>query len=373
MSDKLRVAVIGHTGRGNYGHALDTAWLSVPQTEIVAVADPDEAGLREAAARLKTDRTFSSYRTMLDEVRPDIVAICPRWVDQHAEMAVAAAEHGAHFLIEKPFCRSPAEADRILAACHRHKVHFKVAHPTRFSPLIQTVRQLIADGAIGDVLEFRARGKEDARGGTLDLWVLGSHVLDMVHAISGRPDWCQATVFQQGEPATAEDVVDGAEGLGPMAGDEVHAMFGWNGGGPVAWFDSRRNMAGKPSRYGLQIFGTRGVIEILEAPMPSVMILQDAGWSPGRSGANWTPVSTAGIGQPEPLQDPVYRQRHGMAIRALLAAVEQRGTEPDQDETAARDVVEMISAVAESHRRRQPVSLPLVQRENPYQLMLEPA
>ena len=33
-----RVAVIGHTGRGNYGHGLDTVWQKIPGTEIVAVA-----------------------------------------------------------------------------------------------------------------------------------------------------------------------------------------------------------------------------------------------------------------------------------------------------------------------------------------------
>ena len=41
-----RVAVIGHTGKGNYGHGIDTVWLKVPQCEIVAVADADEKGSR---------------------------------------------------------------------------------------------------------------------------------------------------------------------------------------------------------------------------------------------------------------------------------------------------------------------------------------
>ena len=41
-ADKARVAVIGHTGRGNYGHGLDTVWLHVPEATIVGVADPNE-------------------------------------------------------------------------------------------------------------------------------------------------------------------------------------------------------------------------------------------------------------------------------------------------------------------------------------------
>ena len=33
------MGVIGHTGRGNYGHGLDTVWQKLPDTEIEAVAD----------------------------------------------------------------------------------------------------------------------------------------------------------------------------------------------------------------------------------------------------------------------------------------------------------------------------------------------
>ena len=41
---KYRVAVIGHTGHGNYGHGIDTVWNAFSQMEVVAVADPDEKG-----------------------------------------------------------------------------------------------------------------------------------------------------------------------------------------------------------------------------------------------------------------------------------------------------------------------------------------
>ena len=113
---RLRVAVIGHTGRGNYGHGLDTVWLKVPETEIVAVADPHQAGRVKELKKLKIERGFSDYRKMLLEVRPEIVAICPRHADQHRDMAVAAAESGVRGIyIEKPFCPTPGEADEIEA------------------------------------------------------------------------------------------------------------------------------------------------------------------------------------------------------------------------------------------------------------------
>ena len=42
---KWRVAVVGDSSRGKYGHSLDSMWLNVPETEIVAVADADPTGL----------------------------------------------------------------------------------------------------------------------------------------------------------------------------------------------------------------------------------------------------------------------------------------------------------------------------------------
>ena len=65
MKKALRVGVIGRTGRGNYGHGLDTAWFDVPQTEVVAVSDDDKQGLAAAAKRLRVEKSFSDYKFVL--------------------------------------------------------------------------------------------------------------------------------------------------------------------------------------------------------------------------------------------------------------------------------------------------------------------
>ncbi len=119
---KLRVTVIGHTGRGNYGHGLDTMWLKLPEVAIVAVADADAKGLAAELKKLKVEKGFADYRAMLRETRPDIVAIGPRHIDQHRDMVLAAIEGGARGIyMEKPFCRTPAEADEIVAACEKKR------------------------------------------------------------------------------------------------------------------------------------------------------------------------------------------------------------------------------------------------------------
>ncbi len=367
MPKKYRVGIIGSTGRGNYGHALDTAWLDLPHIAVVAVADQNKTGLAAAARRVKVSQTFTDYRKMLDVTKPDIAAVCPRWLDQHRDMAVAAAQRGIHVYMEKPFCRTLAEADEIVAACERTHVKLAIAHPTRYSPKLNTVKQLIADGKIGRVLEYRSRGKEDRRGGGEDLWVLGTHTMDMIRAIGGHPQWCDATLTEGGKPVARRHVVDGAEGIGPLAGDAVQAKFGMPDGG-TAYFASRRNARGNPSRYALQIFGTAGVIELLEGPLPSLKFLADPAWSPGRSGAKWQNVSSAGIDKPEPLTGKEYTARHYQAIVDFLNAIEEN-RQPLDGVYEARGVTEMIVAVFESHRLGGPVTLPLKNRQNPLTML----
>jgi predicted dehydrogenase len=358
-----RVGIIGRTGKGGYGHALDTAWSAVPQTRVVAVADDNKSGLGAAARKLKLQRSFLDYRKMLDEAKLDIVAVCPRWVDQHAAMVLAAAERGIHVYMEKPFCRTLEEADRIVATCEKTHARVQIAHPTRFSPLIDTIKKLIADGAIGTLLEFRGRGKEDRRGGGEDLWVLGSHVLDMIRALHGAPSSCYARVGWKGHSVSGDDVFEGPEGIGPLAGDNLQAVYQMKDG-VTAHFASVRNQAGNPRRYGLQIYGSRGVIELIEGTLPSVQYLGDPSWSPGRSGASWQHVSSAGIGKPEPLKGPRYQARHTLGILDLLDAIES-GREPSCGMHEGRGVVEMIAACFESHRIGAPVQLPLKSRANP--------
>jgi len=366
MPDTFRVCVIGRTGRGDYGHGIDTVWADVPGVEVVAVADDDRQGLAKAAERLRVARTFADYRQMLDEMKPDIVAITPRWVDQHRDMIVAAAERGIHIYMEKPFCRTLAEADECVAACERTHTRLAIAHQTRYSPQIEVVRQMISSGRIGRLLEMRGRGKEDQRGGGEDLFVLGSHIMNLICTFGGEPAWCFGHVLAAGKPVGPDDVREGPEGLGALAGDAVHAVYGLRDG-VTASFDSVRG-AGQGARFALVICGSAGLIEIQTGSLPNVKYLDDPTWSPGRSGKAWQNVSSAGVGEPEPLSDASAHAGNKAAVLDLLAAIrENRDTLCNQYD--ARWTIEMIMGVFESHRQRGPVKLPLANRQNPLAML----
>ena len=354
-----RVAVIGHTGRGNYGHGLDTVWGDLPNCELVAVADADPDGLQAAAKRLKVRAAFSDYRKMLDDVKPHIVSIAPRWLDQHHDMVLAAAERGIHIYMEKPMCRSVAEADAMVNVCVKNDVKLAIAFQTRYSPKLHVVREMLEDGKIGRLLELRARGKEDQRGGGEDLWVLGSHLMNLIHQFGGEPSWCFASVLENGSPVEPADFRAGNEGIGLLAGDTVHAMYGLDKG-VTAHFDSVRN-AGNGARFALTIFGSDGVIEMQTGYLPSVQYLADPNWSPGRSGKDWVSVSSAGIGKPEPLHDGGLHAGNVDACKDLIAAIEQ-DRQPEANVYEGRVTVEMIAAVFASQRAGGPVAIPLEER-----------
>lgn len=362
----MRVAVIGHTGRGNYGHGLDTMWRDVPGTQVVAVADADARGLAEAQKRLGGVRGFADYRQMLDEVHPDIAVIAPRHVDQHLAMTLAAAAAGVRGIyMEKPFCRTLAEADEIVAACQRTGLRLALAHRNRYHPALPVAVKLVREGAIGRVLEYRARGKEDARGGSLDLWVLGSHVLNLIHHFAGAPKTCSATVLQQGQPLTAADLGEGAEGLGRLGGNEVHARFEMADGLP-AFFDSVQNAGVRESGFGLQVIGTEGVLDLRMDAEPLVHLRTGSSFRPDARPTAWQPVTSGGVGVPEPLADIRKRVGGHLAPALDLIAALREAREPLCSARDGRVIVEMIAGVFESHRRGGArIDLPLQERGNP--------
>jgi predicted dehydrogenase len=358
-----RTAIIGHTGKGNYGHGLDKVWLHVPQAKVVAVADADAGGAAAVAKLYPTAKPFTDYRRMLDEMRPELVSIGPRWIDQHRDMVVAAAERGVRGIyLEKPLCRNLAEADEMVAICRKNNTKVALAYVTRYSPKLPLIDQLIASGKLGRVLEIRARGKEDHRGGGEDFWVLGAHVLDLILHFGGTPKWCMGRILAEGRPIERRDIKPGNEGIHRVAGDEVHVTYQLSGGS-MAHFDSVRDAA-DGARFGLSILGSKGMIQMTHGYMPEVGFLADPSWMPLRGETGWVSVSSSGPGTPEPLQNVIPDQGNVAAVEDLIESI-RRDRPPKADLLAARTGLEMLMAAYQSQRLEAPVLWPLRDRNDP--------
>ena len=100
--------------------------------------------------------------------------------------------------------------------------------------------------------------------------VLGTHVFDLVQSIMGKPEWCMADITVNGKPAKPSDVKEATEPLGPIVGNRVNAMFGL-GKGIAMFFGSIIQPDGDGKRWGLDIYGSKGVIKTrLNGLPPSV-------------------------------------------------------------------------------------------------------
>jgi predicted dehydrogenase len=362
-----RVAVIGNTGRGDYGHGLDIVWSDIEQAEVVAVADPDPQGLAAATQRLKAPRGYADYRRMLEKEHPHIVTVAPRWLDGHRDMVLACAQNGCHVFLEKPMCQSLDQADEMVAAFEQRNLKLTIAHQTRYSPALAHTKNAIKEGLLGDILELRGRGKEDRRGGGEDLMVLGTHVMDLMRFFVGDPQWCFAQVRTDGRPVTRGDVRDGAEGIGPLAGDEIHAAYRF-GGTTMGYFSTHRARDGASGRFGLQIYGSKGILTTTTGAVPEVWFTEDPAWQPGRGNSPWKRISSEGVDRPEPLSDPQHHYGNRLIALDLIRAIES-DSRPKGGMYDGRAALEMILAVYESHRLNAPVGLPLPNRKHPLSLL----
>ena len=369
MSTQYRAAIIGHTGHGNYGHGLEMVYGQMPEVEVAAVADPDPEGLAAAGERTGAARGYADYREMLEKEDVELVNVCPRVVTPHAEMAIAAAEAGARGIFcEKPVAASLAEADAILETCERYNVKMAVAH-RRANPYEQHAKRLVDAGEIGQLQVLRGRGKWDQRAGAEDLAVLGPHMMDSMRYFAGADvAWAHAHITQDGLEVTLDDVHEGNEGIGLIAGNSLAAYYVF-ANGITAHFESRPGdtTAKVNSRwFGFEVHGTEGVIALRNSPNGEMYMHRHGMFIPdGR--VQWERVL---IEEWEAIPEAERTHHSNVLIaRELIQAIEEdRDVVEASSGRDARAALEMIMAVHESHRMQGRVRFPLVNRENPYEV-----
>ena len=364
--NQIKVGIIGSTGRGNYGHGLDVAWKNISGAGVVAVADDNSRGRESALKRLNCKKGYEDYREMLKVEKPDFISICPRYVDQRVPMIEAACESGVRGIyVEKPFARSMAECDRIQKACESARVKVAVAHRNRYHPALPVVRRLIREGAIGKVVALRGRGKEDHRGGGEDLWVLGTHVLDLVNAIAGDPLSCSAELRIKGRLVEKSDIKPGNEGLGPLAGDEVHARWKMKNGW-TSTFDSIRGHGIKTANFGLQIIGNEGVIDLRCDREPLAHFREGSPWLLDRKTEPWVSISSVGIGKSETIPISQTVKNHKSALINLIESVEKNRL-PLCGLEEGISTVRFVQSVFASHMENgKNIHFPLKFRKHPF-------
>ena len=358
---EYRACVIGDTGHGGYGHNLHLVWGLHPNVEVVALADPDEAGRMKRAAEAGAQRTYADYRIMLEKEQPDLVSIGPRWTVNHKQYLLDCTGAGCHGLIEKPLSVDLTEADTIIETVEDKNLRWAIAFNFRASPVIaHTRRMLVEEGLIGDILEIRSRGKEDRRAGGEDLIVLGVHIFDMMVTFLGAPLWCSASISVDGRPARPADVREASEPLGPVVGTRLQTTFGFQKG-INGYFSSQKNEDGNGGRWGMEIYGSKGVVTIRMTTVPEVFWWPEKSWAPKNAGDGWKPLP----GMPEVTPGQSRAWQYQPIVDDLIKSIEEK-RQPQVSLHDGRMATEMIQAVNESHvQGGNPVPIPLEKRDHP--------
>ena len=366
----IRAGAIGHTGHGDYGHRLHLAYLGLPGVEMVAIADPDEAGRARAMAEAGAQRGYADYREMLAREKLDVVSVCPRQSFEHAAMIAAAAEAGCQIYVDKPLAPDLNECDRIIEACDRCGVRLAVAHQARYVEPFLTARRMVERGEIGRLVSLRGRGKEDHRGGGEDLLELGVHVMDLMRWFAGDPAWVFGAVTCEGRDVRRADAFESSGRIGLVAGDSVTAMYGF-AGGVVGHFESARG-DGAGRRWGLSLVGTEGTLLLRFANAPreperTTLRLSRSSAAPEDRGdfvAVEAPVEPTVPGATPPPDAHMWFNGNRLAVWDLLrAAAENR--DPISSGRDSRRAMEMVLGVYASHLEGRRVALPLGPRGHP--------
>ncbi len=157
-SNKLNVACIGTWGRA---HAH---FGSIGKENVVALCDIDEEHIASAAKKFPKAKTHVDWRKCLEQKDLDAVLICTT-DHTHAFIANWAMNRGLHVYCEKPLANTVEEARVVRAKylANKDKLATQVGTQRHANPNFNRVRELIVDGAIGELKDVHVWGNRQLR------------------------------------------------------------------------------------------------------------------------------------------------------------------------------------------------------------------
>lgn len=145
---RLRYAIIGS---GMMGQEHIRNIMLLPDTEVVAVCDPDAAmGERAGALAGPETQRFSDHRALLDARLADVVVIAsPNHTHEHVLLDLLPSD--LPVLIEKPLCETAEASRRILAAAAGRRAPVWVAMEYRYMPPVARLAAEVRNGTAGQL------------------------------------------------------------------------------------------------------------------------------------------------------------------------------------------------------------------------------
>lgn len=192
-TEDLRFGVVGLGARSRLAkHAHQPGEGS----RIVAVCDPVEAQQQAALAEYPDAQAYADHTELLDLKLDGVFITTPD--DLHEDPAIDFLRAGVAVFVEKPLAITTSGCDRVLQAAYESGTRLYVGHNMRHMPVVLTMRDLIQQGAIGEVKaiwcrHFVGHGGDfyfkdwhaDRRRSTSLLLQKGAHDIDVMHWLAG--------------------------------------------------------------------------------------------------------------------------------------------------------------------------------------------
>lgn len=179
-------------------HHID-AVRRLGDVDVLAIAGSDQSSAEKKAAEWKVEAAYGSYEALLADPRIEVVHnTTPSYL--HLEVSLAALRSGKHVISDKPLALTSADGAQLRDAAAQAGVVNVVTFNYRGNPLVQQMRQMIADGDAGEPIYLHGQYLQDwmadphvyswrmdpAKGGKSSaLADIGSHWCDLVEHVSG--------------------------------------------------------------------------------------------------------------------------------------------------------------------------------------------
>jgi xylose dehydrogenase (NAD/NADP) len=146
---------IGILGTANIARQFIDAVRASTKVKIVAVASRNAGKASAFAREMGVPHSYMTYEALLADAAIDAI-YNPLPNSLHAEWSIRAVDAGKHVLCEKPLATSPDDARAMFAAARRANVILVEGYPYRAQPQIARLRELLSEGAIGNVRYVQA-------------------------------------------------------------------------------------------------------------------------------------------------------------------------------------------------------------------------
>ena len=365
---KYQAAIIGHTGKGDFGHDLDKIFKDLPEVETTAIIDLNPNGLEKQKTKFPNAKFYTKIEDAFANHDISLLAICQRDVSQRINIFRACSGKSIKGIVcEKPLASNTKEAREIIEICNYSNIDLVVAH-RRANPYENYAKKIIDEGRIGEIITIKSRGKCDHRSGGEDLAVLGIHMMDSMRYIVGcEVKTVYAKILEKKQEIKRNDVRQGKEGIGPIAGDSIFANYFFKNG-VMCMFESypiKTTTQKHSSFFGFEVYGTKGIVCVRNSPIGEMYLLEDCVWMTDESEKKWQKIKIKEWDN-IPLNERTIASNK-MMVNALLKKIENGVLDPNVSwGFDALQATEMIGATIQSATTGKEVSLPLTELENPY-------